>query len=296
MLNSQEGKGLLYIILSSFFWSVAGITSKYLMSAGCASILVIFTRNLFGTACLGLFLFFFRRSCFFVAKEDRKTMTLCCFFMAVYAACYFFTLYFLDATIAVMLLYLYPSMVAVASVFLYHEPLTAKLVFVLLITFLGLALILNAFSGDLGTVNLPGLTLGLIAAMAAAAYCIYIKKLSGKYHSFTINFYGLVITVVGFALLLPLFDLEPLGMKYQIVACAAAFPYLGGFLFYAAGVACLRPSFASIFGNFESVFNVILAVIILGEVFNVGQGIGMILILGAIVLLEVNLPLKKKKA
>lgn len=292
---AKEGKGLLFVILSGFLWSSASIFSKYLLSAGCTSILVILVRNFSGALLLGLILLLFQRKRFYVAKEDLGAMFLCCVFVFLHAGCYFFSLYFLNASVAVMLLYLYPSIVVVASVFLYGERLTAKVLSALFLTLLGLALTLNLFRDGFGSVDLPGLLLGLTAAVGAAFYCIYIKKLSPRYHSFTISFYGLAMSVVVFGLMLPFFDLEPMAPKYLLITVVSSVPYVCAFLCYAAGVACLRPSFASIFGNSEVVFNVVLATVCLGEAFSLSQGMGMVLIIGAIVLLEWKLPGEKRE-
>lgn len=293
MNTSHQSKGLFLIIFSGFSWAIAGIISKYLLSGGSTPLLLILSRNLFGTCCLGLFLFFFKRSLFHVDKQDIRTLIICCIVMFIYSAAYFFCIYFINVSIAVMLLYLYPAMVAVASVFVYKERLTPKIVATLFFTLLGLALTLNLFTGETGTIAWPGIVLGISAAVGAAGYCFYVKKLSGKYHSFTINFYGLLFTVFGYAVMLPFMNHEPLTGGELAAALSAAFPYIGGFLTYAAGVKYLKPSFASIFGNSEAIFNVILAAVILGEVVTLSQCFGVILIIGAIVLLE--LPFKERK-
>lgn len=293
MTAQHQVKGLFFVITSGFFFGVACVISKILLNGGSTPLLLILSRNLFGAFCLGLFMFFYRRTLFRIDKTDVKTFILCGIVMFIYSAAYFFCLYYIDLSIAVMLLYLYPSMVAAASVFLYKEKLTFKLVSVLILTLLGLALTLNLFSTGFDKISLPGLILGLAAAVGAAGYCIYVKKLSGKYHAFTINFYGLICTVIGYTAMIPFSSLEPLSHGQLCAALAAAFPYISGFLFYSAGVKYLKPSFAAIFGNSEVVFDILLAFLILGEIFSFSQGIGMLLIIGAIVLLE--LPLKNSK-
>ena len=74
---SHQGRGLFLIILSGFLWAIAGIVSKFLLSGGSTPLLLILSRNLFGTCCLGLFLFFFKKSLFHVDKQDIRTLILC---------------------------------------------------------------------------------------------------------------------------------------------------------------------------------------------------------------------------
>lgn len=92
-----------------------------------------------------------------------------------------------------------------------------------------------------------------------------------------------------------LFEIEPLSLKEFVISLVAAFPYVAGFVLYSAGVKYLRPSYASILGNSEVVFNIILAAIILHEVISFGQWTGMVLILGAIILPQLQDTMQAKK-
>lgn len=288
MKMSEQGKGLFFVILSGFLWGIAGCISKILLNGGGTPILLIFSRNIFGVACLGAFMYFFNKKMFHIDKCDIKPLIVCCIVLFIYSAAYFFSIYFMNVSIAVVLLYMYPTFVAVASVFLYKERLTWQVTTALALTLLGMALSVNLFTEGLGLVTVPGFCLSIFAAIGAAGYCIYCKKLSGKYHSFTINFYGLLFTVFAYGVITLLSDPAPLSKPELAAALGAAVPYIGGFLTYAIGVKYLRPSYASIFGTTEALFNVLLAAIILGEIITGSQLIGMVFIIGAIVMLELT--------
>ena len=296
MKMTEQGKGLFFVILSGFLWGFAGVISKLLLNGGGTPILLIFSRKIFGVACLGLFMFFYQKKLFHIDKCDIKPLIRCCIVLFIYSAAYFFSIYFMNVSIAVVLLYMYPTFVAVASVFLYRERLTLQVVAALVLTLLGMALSVNFFTEGFDRVSVPGFILSISAAVGAAGYCIYCKKLSSKYHSFTINFYGLLFTVFAYGVITLFSSPAPLTRPELIVALSAAVPYIGGFLTYAIGVKYLRPSFASIFGTTEALFNVLLAAIILGEVMTGGQIIGMIFIIGAIVMLELTSGKKKADA
>lgn len=288
MKITEQGKGLFFVILSGFLWGIAGCISKVLLNGGGTPILLIFSRNIFGVACLGAFMFFYKKQLFHINRCDIKPLLICCIVLFIYSAAYFFSIYFMNVSVAVVLLYMYPTFVAVASVFIYKERLTRRIVAALAMTLLGMALSVNIFTEGLGRVTVPGFCLSIFAAIGAAGYCIYCKKLSGKYHSFTINFYGLLFTVLAYGIITLLSDPAPLSNPEMAAALGAAAPYIGGFLTYAVGVKYLRPSFASIFGTSEALFNVLIAGLILGEVITGSQIIGMVFIIGAIVMLELT--------
>lgn len=288
MKITEQKKGLFFVILSGFLWGIAGCISKVLLNGGGTPILLIFSRNIFGVACLGAFMFFYKKQLFHIDRCDIKPLIICCIVLFIYSAAYFFSIYFMNVSIAVVLLYMYPTFVAVASVFIYKERLTRRIIAALAMTLLGMALSVNLFTEGLGRVTVPGFCLSIFAAIGAAGYCIYCKKLSGKYHSFTINFYGLLFTVLAYGIITLLSDPAPLSKPELAAALGAAAPYIGGFLTYAVGVKYLRPSFASIFGTTEALFNVLIAGLILGEVITGSQIIGTGFIIGAIVMLELT--------
>lgn len=291
---SKKGlKGLMFVILSSFLWAVTGIISKALFNEGGTPILMIFTRNVVGVSCLALFFYFYNKKLFRLNRDYLKPLILCSIFLFVYSASYFFSIYYLDVSVAMVLLYMYPTIVAVSSVFVFKERLTVKIIAALVLTACGMVLTLNLLSRGIGEVSSLGLLLSFASAFGAAWYSIYVKKLSVAYHAATINFYGLLLTVFGYGIF-SLFSLKDgfLSVLELTGSVAMAFPYVGGLLFFAIGVTYLSPSFASIFGSTEPVFGTVMAVLLLGEVISVSQVLGIALVFSAIIILQ--LPLKRK--
>lgn len=292
---SKKGvKGLLFVILSSFLWAVAGIMSKALLNEGGTPILLIFARNVTGVSFIALFFYFYNKKLFLLHKEDFLPLLLCSIFLFLYSAAYFFSIYYLDVSVAMVLLYMYPTIVAVSSIFVFKERLTIKIIAALCLTALGMVLTLNLLSNGIGKVSPLGLLFSFAAAFGAAWYSIYVKKLSATYHTSTVNFYGLLFTIFGYGIL-SLFSLDNgLLSPFELAGAAVmAFPYVGGLLFFAIGVTYLSPSFASIFGSTEPVFGTIMAVIFLGDVISVSQILGIALVFSAIIILQ--LPLRKKR-
>lgn len=289
----NETKGMILVLSSGFSWSFAGIITKALFNAGTTPIPIILTRNTCGVILLGLLILLYNKRMFHIDKEDIPMLLACCLVLFIYSAAYFFAIYFIDVSIAVVLLYMYPVMVAGASVFLFKDRLTLKVILALCMMIFGMMLTADFIGSGMERVSPIGLILGIFAAVGAAGYCICGKKLTAKYHSFTINFYGILFTVFGYLAVSPFMNNEPLTSGQFTTSLLAAVPYIGGFVLYTAGVKYVRPSFAGIFGTSEAVFSVLLAAIILGEVITASHFAGMLLILGAIALIET--PGRKKK-
>lgn len=180
----NQGKGILLILLSGLFWALSSTISKFLLNGGATPVLLIFSRNVFGTLCLALVIFATQKERFKVEKADRKKMVYCCILMFMYSACYFFSLSFINVSVAVLLLYLYPTLVSVVSVYFLKEKLRFIQIAALVFALVGLGFTVNLFTGEMdAAVNLPGLMLGIGAAVGAAGYCLAVKSLSDKYHT-----------------------------------------------------------------------------------------------------------------
>lgn len=296
-MNSSS-KGLIFVLLSSFCYALTGLVSKVLINIGLDPLTTVTLRN--GGCCLivGLGLLFFHRSDFRIERSHIKDFLIVGFFMFIYSAAYFFALVYLNFSIAVMLLYTYPSMVVIASVFIYKESLNKVIIAALLLTFCGLLLTLNIFSGAAGSLSLKGIILALSAAVGAAGFAIRVKKLTAEYHygGGVINFYCFLMTVIGYCILLcfqppsSLPTLWDLGQTF----CAVV-PYTLAMLFYAQGLKYLSPGKVGIVGSSEPAFGLILSLIFLGESISASQWLGACGILGAIVLIQVFGAKKEKK-
>lgn len=284
-------KGLIFVLLSSLCYALTGLVSKMLINSGDLDPLVIITlRNAGCCLLLGLGLVIFAPKAFAVKREHFKDFLVAAVFTFIYSAAYFFALVYLNFSVAVILLYTYPAMVVVSSVFLYKEPLNKVVVTALLLTFCGLLLTLNVFTGNLGRLSPIGIGLALLGAVGAGGFAICVKRLTcvHGYNGGTINFYCFLGTVLGYGAMI-LFNppqsaptLVDLGEIFLSVI-----PYTLALLFYAGGLKYLSPGKAGIVGSSEPAFGVILSLIFLGEYISGSQWLGAIAILAAILIIQI---------
>lgn len=291
--KKQEINGILLCLASGLCWGLAGVFNKVLLNTGESAISIIFYRNVAAFLCIALMTFFANRTFFKVKKSDIPRMMLVCLFMFFMSFGYFFASKYIDVSIAVIILYTYPSMVAILSVFIYREPLTFRLIAVLIITMLGLCLSVSLFTGVREGVNAIGLLFGFLAAVGGVGYTVTVKKLTASYHPLTVNFYGFAFSVLGYGLFYFLLHGEPLSLGVMLGSFGNCIPFMIGFICSTAGVMLLRPRIASILGTSETVFSILFAGIILGEVITFGQIAGISLIIFGIVLLQINIGKKQ---
>lgn len=118
-------------------------------------------------------LFFFLYT--FISKQELKVnkvtllylVLMGCVLYTLQSACYFSSVRYIPASLAVLLFYTYPVLVAVLAVIVEKEKLTEVTVASIVISFLGLALVLGT---SFGNVNLHGMMLACAAALVYSCY------------------------------------------------------------------------------------------------------------------------------
>jgi len=187
-----------------------------------------------------------------------------------------------SAGLVALLLYLYPTFVAILSVIFLKRKLTRLKVFALLLATLGVALTANPQGGQSTGI--------LLALCAAAIYSVYIIIGTGvmqqvsAVQSSTIIFasaglvYGLLAAING-----PHWPATPAG--WMTVAAMALIATVIPVTTFLGGLKLIGPTDASMLSTLEPVVTVLLAALLLGELLQPLTLFGGGLILAAVILL-----------
>lgn len=194
------------------------------------------------------------------------------------AVCYFAALNHASAGLVALLLYAYPTLVCILAATFLREPLTARTLGLLAVSFAGIALTLG---GGEGTAT--GFALGLAAALFYSVYIIVGArelKDSDALASTTVVCLSAAATL-GIASLFqaPRFPVEASG--WIPVVLIALVSTVVAILAFFAGLKRVGPATASIVSTLEPVVTVALAWGILGESLSTIQVLGGILVLGS---------------
>ncbi len=293
--GNNRAKGLAFVLTSSFSFACTGIIGKYLLNLGLSPLFVFVCRNSFSLLAMTMILLFYNRDWFAVKKEDRKTFLLLLIFTFFYGLGYIFGLNYLNVSVAVVILYTYPAIIAVASIFIFKEKLTLRILIALFLTFFGILFTLEIFSG-VGEISLIGCLLVLCGSLGAAGYAMTSKRLTEKYNTLTINFYAFAGSLLPLLWAIPVLWPHPFpGMApFVWIAFMGLIPYACAFLLYAASLRYLKASEAGIIATSEPVFSILMAGFILREIISASQILGAVLVIAAILLLQLNGVLVKR--
>ena len=284
------------ILLAGLFWGLIGLFTRHLSALGVASSGILILRS--GGCCLlfGQTILFKDPNKFRIRGRDLW-LFLCFGILATFffTFSYYRAIELADMSVACTLMYTAPVFVTLMSLFIFRERFSAKKLAALLLAVLGCALVSGLLEG--GSSSPRGVMFGLFAGFGYALYSIFSKLLSRRgYDVFQINFYGWLfcsltgLAVWGFAPAAPAFQSLPGGLY------AAGLIVISGYLpslLYNWALGGVEASKAAMMVSIEPVVASLTGILLFGESLSGSTGLGVLLVLAAVVLL--NRPQKKQK-
>jgi drug/metabolite transporter (DMT)-like permease len=290
--------GLLFAVASAFTFGLSGPLAKSLMEIGWSPTAAVTARLAGGALVMAIFATVVEPNWFREALRHAKTVVAYGLIpIAGAQLCYYNAVSHLSVGVALLLEYTAPVLVvgwlwATTR----HRPSNLTLAGVAL-ALIGIVLVLDVLSG--AHINLVGVGWALGAAICAACYFMMSDEVSADgtgLSSITLAAGGLVVGAVTVGLL-GLSGVMPLTFSAHDAVIAgwttswvvpvialAVVPTAIAYTLGIAGIARLRPRFASLVGLAEVMFAVLAAWALLGEAITVTQAVG-----GAVVLVGLAL-------
>lgn len=293
-LKSSAALGGLLVIIAGCLWGCTGLFVGRINAAGIAAMEAVELRGAM-TALLMLPIML----CIDPKLLRIRLKDLWCFIgsgvlsVLFFNFCYYTTIQASGMAIAAVLLYTSPIFVMLMSLLLFRERMTVRKVVSLLLTVVGCVLVSGIFTAG-GTFTAGGLALGIGAGFGYALYSIFSRyALQRGYHPMTITFYTFLLSAVGGVFFT---DFE------QIATSSAAFGWslwlpmlayvvlgtVGAYLLYTAGLKHIDNSKASVMAAVEPACATLLQIVVLGVMPDGFTLVGILLVLGAIVWLNLG--------
>lgn len=173
-------KGIKYILIASFFFSIINILVKYLTSI--PSIEIVFFRSI---VTLLITYYTIHKLKLKIITEHTPLLIGRGLSGAIALSLYFYTIQNMPLATAVTLLYLAPILTIILSIFLLKEKPSKKQIPFFILCFIGAALVKNV---DIRVSTLP-FTMGIASAFFAALAYNFIRMLKGRVHHSVVIFY-----------------------------------------------------------------------------------------------------------
>ncbi len=281
--------GIIEVALSGVCFGFLGVFGKWAYERGIRPAELLGFRFLTAAVLMGVGFKLFAPARLKISRKDFQMSVVLGMVSALFAGLFFATLQHLSVSLSVLLFYSYPLFVFLGSNFILRNAIQWRGWLILLLCFLGLALLLW---GDLRIENQFGLALGLCSA---AGYSVYIL-VSGQYLKsaasiWSLSFYillisGLILTAAGFESIERWIEVWSKG--WWILLSLALLCSVAAVTLFLSGLRKVTSAEASILSTTEPMTGVLLAAAFLGERLTLLQALGGLFLLISLALTSVS--------
>lgn len=280
-------RGTICGILAAVSYGTNPLGALNLYADGLNTNSVIFYRYAFATLILAVMMVAQRKS-FAVTLREIKTLATLGTLMVASSLTLFFSFNFMDAGIASTILFVYPVMVAVIMAVFFKERVTAVTVVSIVLALSGISLLYKG--GDGATLSTIGVLFVIISSLTYAVYIVVVNKSSLRLSSVKLTFYVLFIgtfILIGYSFVGLDARLQPLTSMHELVYALvlAVFPTVISLVLMVVAVHDIGSTPTAVMGALEPITAVCIGIFVFGESFSMRLGIGILLILTAVILI-----------
>ena len=291
MEKAKRNIGPALILLAGCFWGSMGIFVRRLTDYGFSSIQIVAIRVTLAALIFCMLLLIKDPSGFRISVKDFPLFLGLGFgSILFFTVCYFTAITMMPLSTAAILLYTSPIWIMLMSVLFFREKLTGRKLLALVLAFAGCVLV-SGVSGE--GMTLTGLLVGLGSGIGYGLYSILGTVALRRYSPYTVTTYTFVFAALGSWLIC---------RPAEMLAKFAAAPDLPGlvffcfltalvtavipFLAYTLGLQTVEASRAGILATVEPLVATLIGVAVFSEPLTLLSGLGILLILAAVVLLN----------
>ncbi len=290
-MERKRNIGPALILLAGCFWGSMGIFVRRLGAYGFTSIQIVSIRVTLAALAFCLLQLVRDRSGFRLSPRDILLFLGLGFgSILFFTVCYFTAIEMMPLSTAAILLYTSPIWITLMSALFFREKLTGLKLLALALAFAGCVLV-SGVSGE--GVTLAGLLFGLGSGLGYGLYSILGTVALRKYSPFTVTTWTFLFAAAGSLLIcqpadmLAKFAAAP-NLAALLLFClvTALVTAVVPFLAYTLGLRTVEASRAGILATVEPMVATLIGILVFSEPLTPLSGLGMALILAAVVLLN----------
>ncbi len=293
--KNKRWSGPLLIILAGCLWGSMGIFVRRLGIYGFSSVQIVSIRVTLAALFFSFLLFARDRSGFRILPRDLPLFLGLGFgSILFFTVCYFTAITMMPLSTAAILLYTSPMWIMLMSVVFFHEKLNRIKLLALALAFAGCVLV-SGISGE--GVTLTGLLIGLGSGIGYGLYSILGTVALRKYSPYTVTAYTFLFAAAGSWLIcspkdmISKFSAAPDIASLLLFCCLTALiTAVIPFLSYTLGLRTVEASKAGILATIEPMVAAVVGILVFSEPLTLLSGLGILLILFAVILLNRNQP------
>lgn len=285
-------KGYSCIIAAALMWASSGTAGKALFESGITPFELVQVRVTFSAVLMtALFAVFSPRIMKIRVRDIPYFLLLGGVAMALVQITYFYAISKIQVAAAILLQYLAPIPIALFSIIFWKERLTPLKTAAIVLAFGGCYLVVGGYNLQFLHMNRFGIMGGLASAVCFASYSLLGERGMHRYNPWTVLYYAITFAALSWHIAYPPFHYITAGYTWVQWGWMSYIAVIGTFLpfgLYFVGINYVRSTRASITATLEPISAGLIAFVVLGEVMELLQILGGVLVISAIVLLQLQ--------
>jgi DME family drug/metabolite transporter len=283
---ARVNKGYAWILLAGTAWGSIGVLARWLMDLGLDPLEVAWLRS--ALPLLGLIPILLKAEKGWPQLEPRDIRFFAFFGLvsgACYNFCYFTAVELVGVTTSVILLYTAPAFAVLFARVVFGEDINLKKAIAVVLSLLGCFLVVKGYDLAALRLNFWGILAGLGSGVTYGLYGVFSKKARQRHSAWVSVFYCNLFGFLFLTFIKPPVGLVPfLGSVpfWRNALILALWGSLVPWVSYNTGVALVEAGRAAVVASVEPVVSAVLAACFLGEVLDLLQGLGMVMVLSAV--------------
>lgn len=294
----KNKKGVILCLTSAFCYALGPIIGKLLFGIGLPWRVVAPVRGMIPGILLVIYALLFAREVFKIKKEHLIWFILNGVSFGFISVCNYCSIYYINASVATVLLYTLPVFTVILGRFMLKEKFTLPKTIAVILVFIGCVGIINlsnidaiAAQPDLYILGIPsvvfGIIIGLMSGLLSALYTIFTRKLNQWYEGWTVNSwcYFLGFPVFFFVGAGPICTYD-WSFQPALFLLVMSLIGLAAYSLYSISMHYIDAGKASLLVTLDPAMSVTMCVFILGESLSVTQFLGCIFVAAGIIFME----------
>jgi inner membrane transporter RhtA len=293
--SASTSIGVAMAITAAVMWGTNGVIARFLLVQGITPLTLVEARSIIAAVGMGTLLLFAARSRFRVQRRDLPLLLLFGLALAVVTYSYFLAVQFLPVTIAVMIQYTGPTLIALYSAVVMRRVPPLRIWVALALTLAGIALLAglaDLLSGSAAKgVTLIGVLIAAVSAFIMAFYMLVGERLGKRLHPQTSVFYGFTMAALLWLVIQPPWRFQTAALAPGALPLVVAVGVIGTLIpfgLFLAAINRLDATRAAILATVEPVTAALLSWVLLGEGLDAWQVVGGLLVLVGVTVVQLK--------
>lgn len=274
----MKKRGILAVNLAVLLFGLAGLFAKWIRLPAIA---ITFGRVLFSSLALGLYLLLRRQSVRVARPGDRLLLAAAGGILALHWWAFLQSIQLSSVAIGTITFSSFPLFVTFLEPLLFRQRLERRNVFIALLILIGVLITVPEFSLDNHV--FAGILIGMLSALAYAVLTLINKKLAGSLSGTVTAFWEQASAALVLLPLMLTVQVRPTLPDLALLLGLGVITTALAHTLFISSLKTLPAQLAGVCSSLETVYGILFALLLLGEIPTLREILGAVIIVGAVI-------------